>query len=126
MPTETVANANGKRHRNKHGPKVRYDRRRKIGQRVAELVALFRLRLGADADDPITAAAIARCAETIVLSEHLRSRMLRGENVSPDDVLRASRTADLLTRKLGLDRRSKPPAAPTLSEYLQSQREAGT
>ena len=39
--------------------------------------------------------------------------MLRGENVAADDVLRASRTADLLTRRLRLDRRD--PQLPSLA-----------
>ena len=62
------------------------------------------------------ATAIRRCAETVALSEDLRARMLRGEAVSPDDALRASRTADLLTRRLHLDRRK--PATMGLTEYL--------
>jgi hypothetical protein len=74
---------------------------------------VFRSRLRPDADDPVTATAIRRAAETIALSEDMRARMLRGEAVSADDTLRLSRTADLLTRRLCLDRGA--PAAPTLS-----------
>jgi hypothetical protein len=71
-------------------------------------MAVFHQRIGPDADDPITATAIRRAAETVALSEDLRGRMLRGENISADDVLRASRTADLLTRRLHLDRHKRP------------------
>ena len=108
---------------NKRRARVQVDHRYAIGRRVKELVAVFRARLGPDADDPIVAAAIARAAETVALSEQLRARALRGENVSPDDVLRASRTADLLTRRLHLDRHR--PAAPTqtLAQYLSQRRD---
>ena len=60
--------------------------------------------------------AIRRAAETTALSEDLRARALRGESVSPDDVLRSSRTADLMTRRLHLDRRK--PVTMGLTEYL--------
>ena len=89
-------------------------------QRVKQLVAIFRARIGADADDPVTDAAIRRAAETVVLSEHLRARALRGEDVSADDVLRLSRTADLLTRRLQLDKHKAQPSGPTLSDYLRA------
>ena len=52
----------------------------------------------------MTRTAIWRCAETVALSEELRARMFRGEDVSPDDVLRTTRAADALTRWLHLDR----------------------
>jgi hypothetical protein len=83
-------------------------------------VEVFRARIGPDADDPVMCTAIRRCAETVALSEDLRARMLRGEAVSPDDALRASRTADLLTRRLHLDRHAKPQSAPSLADYLRS------
>src|SRR5262249_19204149 len=95
-----------------------FDARYVLGRRVRELEGIFRARLGPDADDPITSTAIRRAAETTALSEDLRARMLRGESVSPDDVLRASRTADLLTRRLHLDRHTKPPTTPSLRDYI--------
>jgi hypothetical protein len=81
-------------------------------------VDVFRSRIGPDAYDPVMAAAIARAAETVALSENLRARMLRGEAVSPDDVLRTTRAADALTRRLHLDRHNVAQRPPTLSEYL--------
>ena len=103
-----------------------FDGRYAIGRRVNELVDVFRTRIGPDADDPVTSTAIRRCAETVALSEDLRARMLRGEAVSPDDVLRATRAADALTRRLHLDRRNATQQ-PSLAEYLHSraQRAAG-
>lgn len=95
-----------------------FDGRFLIGKRVRELEGVFRARLGPDADDPILSTAIRRCAETVALSEDLRARMLRGEDVSPDDVLRTTRAADALTRRLHLDRNSTKQATPTLSSYL--------
>jgi hypothetical protein len=108
--------------RSRHGMRARVtvDKRFVIGKRVKQLVDVFRARIGPDADDPVTAAAIARAAETTVLAEHLRAQMLRGAPISADDVLRASRTADLLTRRLHLDRHRKAAEAPTLSSYLAS------
>ena len=104
-----------RRHR---GPKPRqpFDKRTLLGRRVVELAATFRARLGEDAGDPVMSTAIRRCAETVALSEDLRARMLRGEAVSADDVLRITRTADALTRRLHLDRHVA--RTPTLPEYL--------
>jgi hypothetical protein len=124
MPAETVAVASqtpAPKRRNHRKARKPFDGRYVIGKRVKELVDVFRTRIGPDADDPITATAIRRAAETVALSEDLRARMLRGENISADDVLRASRTADLLTRRLHLDRH-KRPEGPSLADLL---REAG-
>jgi hypothetical protein len=54
----------------RHGrrAKVTVDKRFIIGKRVAQLVDVFRTRIGSDADDPVTATAIRRCAETVALS----------------------------------------------------------
>ena len=103
--------------RNHRRARKPFDGRFFIGKRVKTLVDVFRARIGPDADDPVTATAIRRAAETTALSEDLRARMLRGEAVSADDVLRASRTADLLTRRLHLDRRNTTQT-PTLSTFL--------
>ena len=65
---------------------------------------MFRARIGPDADDPVVSTAIRRAPRLSRLSEDLRARTLRGEPISADDVLRASSTADLLTRRLHLDR----------------------
>jgi hypothetical protein len=105
----------------RHGRRAKqpYDGRYILGRRAKELVAIFRERIGPDvADDPVMSTAIRRCAETVALSEDLRARMLRGEAVSPDDVLRTTRAADALTRRLHLDRHNVAQRPPTLSEYL--------
>ena len=102
--------------------RVRLDRRFAIGKRVTELEAIFRERLGADANDVVTAAAITRCAETIALSEQVRARALRGvPGASVDDALRLSRTAEAMTRRL-IDRHKAAPMTPTLMQYLGNQR----
>jgi hypothetical protein len=93
-----------------------------LGRRVKRLVDVFRIRIGPGADDPVTDAAICRAAETVALSEDLRARMLRGEGVSPDDVLRTTRAADALTRRLHLDRRSTTQQQPSLAQYLALKR----
>lgn len=122
MPVECAAVTNDApalKRRNHRKARKPFDRRYALGRRVKALVAMFRERLGPDADDPLTSTAINRCAETVALSEHLRARMLRGDDVSPDDVLRTTRAADALTRRLQLDRHKARPRAPTLSDYLR-------
>jgi hypothetical protein len=116
MVAESVADSRPTATRSGKRARKPFDGRLIIARRVRELVAVFSARIGDDAADPITATAIKRCAETVALSEDLRARMLRGEDVSPDDVLRTTRAADALTRRLHLDRRK--PTAPTLSSYL--------
>ena len=105
-----------KKRRNHRKAKKPFDGRYLLGRRVHALVDVFSARIGPDATDPITATAIRRAAETVALSEDLRARMLRGEDVSPDDVLRTTRAADALTRRLHLDRRQ--PKTMGLTEYL--------
>jgi hypothetical protein len=107
--------------RRRRGPKPRqpFDKRTLLGRRVMQLVGTFRERLGAEADDPLVAAAIRRAAEVTALAERWRSRMLRGERVSTETVLRLTRTADLLTRKLGLDRHKPQQAGPTLADVIR-------
>ena len=104
-------------HRKAHKP---FDGRFAIGRRVRELIDVFRARIGPEAADPIMSTAIRRCAETVALSEDLRGRMLRGEAVSADDVLRTTRAADALTRRLHLDRHTAKPPTTTLSDYLRA------
>jgi hypothetical protein len=99
-------------------PPPPYDRRTYAGKRVVELVHAFRQRLGADAD-LVLGAAIERAARLTVFSEELSAKALRGENISPDDVIRASRAADHAVRRLQLDRKAQP-TTPTLSDYLRA------
>jgi len=122
MPAESLVVADGvkpSKRRNHRRARKLFDGRYVIGKRVKELIAGFRERLGSDADDLVTAAAIRRCAETVALSEDLRARMLRGEDVSPDDVLRTTRAADALTRRLHLDRKAQPQQV-SLADYLRA------
>jgi hypothetical protein len=116
-----LATAMPPKRRRRRGPKPRqpFDKRTLLGRRVVELIATFRARLQADADDPVAAAAIRRAAEVTALAERWRARMLRGERVSTETVLRLTRTADLLTRKLGLDRHIAPPSGPSLADIMR-------
>ena len=119
VESDTVARSTpAPKRRNQRRARKPFDGRFAIGRRVRQLVGLFSERVGPDADDPVMATAIRRCAETVALSEDLRARMLRGESISPDDVLRSSRTADLMTRRLRLDDRRNAKRQPGLSEYL--------
>jgi hypothetical protein len=122
MPAESAAVTSlalAKPRPNKRRAKVRIDKRYALGRRVKELTAIFLERLGPDAEDPVLDAAIRRAAETVALSEDLRARMLRGEAVDPDDVLRTTRAADALTRRLHLDRHKRQLTTPSLSDYLR-------
>jgi hypothetical protein len=108
-----------KRKPNKRRARVSIDKRSVLGRRVTQLTAIFRQRLGPDAEDPVLDAAI-RAAETTALAEDLRARMLRGERVDPDDVLRTTRAADALTRRLHLDRhKPQQQAGPSLADILR-------
>ena len=110
--------------RNHRKARKPFDGRYVIGKRVRQLIGVFSERIGPDADDPVTSAAIRRCAETVALSEDLRARMLRGEAVSPDDVLRTTRAADALTRRLHLDRHNTR-LQPSLADYMRARGEGG-
>jgi hypothetical protein len=125
-PVESTAVASrtpASKRRNHRKARKPFDGRYVIGRRVRELVGVFRARIGPDADDPVTSTAIRRCAETVALSEDLRARMLRGEAVSPDDVLRTTRAADALTRRLHLDRHKARPTTPSLTQLLAAERQ---
>jgi hypothetical protein len=63
---------------NKRRARVQIDKRFVLGRRVKQLTAIFRERLGPDAEDPVLDAAVRRAAETTALAEDLRARMLRG------------------------------------------------
>jgi hypothetical protein len=108
---------------NKRRARKPFDGRYVIGKRVRQLVDVFAARIP-DADDPVMSTAIRRCAETVALSEDMRARMLRGESVSPDDVLRTTRAADALTRRLHLDRRNTKQQ-PSLADLLRARDEGG-
>jgi hypothetical protein len=124
--TMVVARATPARRKpNKRRARVLIDKRYALGRRVKELVTIFRARLGPDADDPVTDTAVRCAAETTALSEDLRARMFRGEDVSPDDALRMSRAADALVRRLHLDRHKAQTVGPSLSDYLRARQEAG-
>jgi hypothetical protein len=101
-----------KRHR-----RHRYDRRTRIGRRVRALVMALRGRLHLNGGplDPLLTAQIERCAETIAISEALRARAMRGEPIAADDVVRASRSADFLTRQLLA---KAEPSMPSLGDLL--------
>jgi hypothetical protein len=104
--------------RNTRKAKVRIDMRFALGRRVKELVATFRQRLGPDAADPIVDVAITQAAEMVALSEQLRAQALRGQDISPDQIVRACRASDMAVRRLRLDRHKPPPMQPSLQQYL--------
>ena len=115
----TVASITPPKRRNHRRARVRVDRRYALGRRVGKIAQHFRERLGSDADDPITSAAIQRAAELAALAESARARALRADpSVSMDDVVRLSRAADLAVRRLQLDRHKA--AGQSLAEYLAS------
>jgi hypothetical protein len=90
-----------------------------VGRRIKELTAAFRDRLGLDADDPVTSAAVDRAAQLTALAEQAAARSLRGE-VGYDDTVRLCRLADISVRRLHLDRRNAKQMAPSLADYLRA------
>lgn len=99
-----------------------FDKRTRVGRRTAELVAVFRQRVGEDvARDPVAKVAIERAAQLTALAEAASARELRADpKVTLDDVVRLSRAADLAVRRLHLDRHAQP-ATPSLHEYLRGE-----
>ena len=72
VESSTVASQTpAKKRRNHRKAKKPFDGRYVLGRRVHELMDAFRARVP-DAADPVTSAAIRRCAETVALSEHMR------------------------------------------------------
>jgi hypothetical protein len=121
-PVESVAVtsiAPAKPKPNKRRARVSIDKRYALGRRVKQLTAIFRARLGPDADDPVLAAAASNAAELTALAEAARARALRADGgVGLDDVVRTARAADLAVRRLQLDRHKVRPQGPTLADIL--------
>lgn len=107
MPAAIASQTPAPKRRNHRKARKPFDGRNALGRRVKALTAVFRARLGPDAaNDLVMDAAIKRAAEVTTLAEHMRALMLRGVDVSPDDVTRLTRAADLMTRRLHLDRQN--------------------
>jgi hypothetical protein len=98
------------------------DGRSRIMKRAAQLAAHYTTLLdqaGRETTSVPLATAIISASELVALAEHARTRLLRGElGVTPDDVVRMQRLADLSVRRLHLGQRAQ--RAPTLDEYLAS------
>jgi hypothetical protein len=88
-------------------------------KRAAQLAAHYTTLLdkaGRETTSVPLATAIISAAELVALAEHERTRLLRGENVDPDNVIRMQRLADMSVRRLHLDQQAQRPQ--TLDEYL--------
>jgi hypothetical protein len=95
------------------------DGRTWIVRRTNMLARLYAERIGEAASDPIVASAIRKASELQALADELRQRALRGdETVSPDDIVRVTRLADLSVRRLFDKAKAPPPDAPSLGELL--------
>jgi hypothetical protein len=100
---------------------VQIDKRLASSRRIADLIAIYGQRAGLDPDDPdpLLQSAVDSAARMQALAESTSARALRGDpNVSLDDVVRLSRWADLLVRRLRINERTVP-STPSLSSYLQ-------
>jgi hypothetical protein len=106
--------------RDKRRAPVQIDKRFVIGRRYKQLVAVFRERLGLDANpDLLLLSAIERAAQLQALAEQAAARALRGDaSVAYDDVVRLSRLAEHAVRKLHLDRHNTKQE--TLADYLRA------
>jgi hypothetical protein len=95
------------------------DGRSRIMKRASQLAAHYTTLLdkaGRETTSVPLATAIISAAELVALAEHERTRLLRGENVDPDNVIRMQRLADMSVRRLHLDQQAQRPQ--TLDEYL--------
>lgn len=112
------------RRRRKPSPRrARPDGRTWVVRRSRDLAREFRARLGAVADESGVGAAVVAAAEMGALAENLRQLALRGEPIPADDVIRATRTADLLLRRLPLDLVEPIDATDQVLAELRAQRE---
>jgi hypothetical protein len=87
------------------------------GRRVADLYIAFMEALGDPASTLIQANVIA-AAELRVACEDARKRMFDSGSADADQLVRLENLAHRAERKLGLERRARQPAVPTLAEYL--------
>lgn len=62
---------------------------------------------------------VRKAAELSALAEQPRADSLRDGDVDPLALVRLDGAASRAVRALGLDRRRRDPAPPTLSEYLE-------
>jgi hypothetical protein len=113
----SVGNKSPKRRR----PVAPFDRRLRLGRRVSEFERVFISIIGdAAKDNPILRAAIRRAAELKALAESLRSRALRGDDVSADDIVRVERLSAAAERALKLDQCEREKSdPPSLADYLK-------
>jgi hypothetical protein len=100
------------------------DGRTRAGRRRADLIEQFIAELGgADAVNPVMMLKIRRAAELAVVSEELRAATMRGalhSDVALLSLARIEGMADRALRRLRLDQKREPAAAPGLREYLAS------
>jgi hypothetical protein len=89
-----------------------------VGRRVRDLFNAFLERMGNPAD-AISQAAALNAAELTVALEQARLAAARGESVDVDQLVRLSNLVARAEKRLGIDRRREPTAAP-LREYLAS------
>ena len=92
------------------------DGRTRSGRRARELARQFEAAIGADLTDN-QRLAIGRAATLTAIAEDRRMRVLAGEPVLLDDLVRVERLAMQATRNLGLDKR-REPAEPSLAQVL--------
>jgi hypothetical protein len=108
----------GRRQRSRRKP---FDGRTRAGYRARRLQAHYTAVLTA-AGREITvelAALVSKAAELSSIAEGMRARMLRGEDISADDIVRVQRLADLSVRRLGLPSTPVKLAGPSLGAALR-------
>ena len=97
------------------------DGRSRIMKRAAQLAAHYTALLdtsGRETASVPLATAIISTAELVAIAEDMRTRMLRGENVSADAIVRVQRLADMSIRRLGLPSLQPQPTSPTLADII--------
>jgi len=90
----------------------RFDGRSAAGVRIRSLIRQYTVAIGTAASDPVTAAAIKRCAELVALSEQARALAIRTGSYDPISLSRIENTARRALRGLRLDQYATEPDEP--------------
>lgn len=117
LPSDTAALDTHKPART-YVPRHVFDRRTKAARRFAKLVSEFTDQLGGKLVSEARLAIIRQLASTIITAEEMQAKIIRGELVDAEQLVRVSNLQARLTRQLGLDDADAKPKPRTLADKL--------